>query len=459
MSTLSSRPGRAPLLAGLEQATAGLLDRPGGRAHEPRACEPVGDRATLEVAGGGDPVVVEGDVGVVTEHGAAPRRGSRCGTAPRGRGRRGRGSRRPRPRRTRRRPGAGRAARSRPSRRRPAATAASPRATVGVGVHADEQRLVVEHLLEVRHEPLAVDGVPGEAAADVVVHAARRHRVERRRARPRRIAAPSDAARGRPATRSRLIVEGNFGAAPKPPHSAVEVGDQRLHGAVEVTGAGKLRRPAAAGAVRETASRRASPFFASSARRLRQASSIAAISCRNVRLGEVRAAVERVAVGGQEHRHRPAAAAGHRLHRVHVHGVDVGSLLAVDLDVDEPLRSSRRRPRRPRSTRGPSRGTSGTPSSRRRAGPARRARRAAANASGPHGYQSTGLSRCWRRYGEVSVARRFTAATATDGTADVPGLRPDGVEPAVDVDDLAGGGGEPVRQQGDAGAGRRARDR
>src|ERR1700750_1269283 len=28
-------------------------------------------------------------------------------------------------------------------------------------------------------------------------------------------------------------------------------------------------------------------------------------------------------------------------------------------------------------------------------------------ASGPHGYQSTGFSACWRRYGEVSGARRL----------------------------------------------------
>src|SRR5436190_21738428 len=34
--------------------------------------------------------------------------------------------------------------------------------------------------------------------------------------------------------------------------------------------------------------------------------------------------------------------------------------------------------------------------------------RAAANASSPHGYQSTGLSACWRRYGLLSWARRFT---------------------------------------------------
>src|ERR671914_705761 len=33
---------------------------------------------------------------------------------------------------------------------------------------------------------------------------------------------------------------------------------------------------------------------------------------------------------------------------------------------------------------------------------------ARSNASSPHGYQSTGLSACWRRYGLVSAARRFT---------------------------------------------------
>src|SRR6476646_10784008 len=33
--------------------------------------------------------------------------------------------------------------------------------------------------------------------------------------------------------------------------------------------------------------------------------------------------------------------------------------------------------------------------------------RAVANASSPHGYQSTGLCACWRRYGDFSWANRF----------------------------------------------------
>src|SRR3712207_1273751 len=38
---------------------------------------------------------------------------------------------------------------------------------------------------------------------------------------------------------------------------------------------------------------------------------------------------------------------------------------------------------------------------------ARSSSRARANATSPHGYQSTGFSACWRRYGEVSRASRL----------------------------------------------------
>ena len=62
------------------------------------------------------------------------------------------------------------------------------------------------------------------------------------------------------------------------------------------------------------------------------------------RLGrEVRAGVERDGLGRQERVQRPAAVAGHRLHRVHVDRVDVRALLAVDLHAHEALVHERRR--------------------------------------------------------------------------------------------------------------------
>ena len=52
---------------------------------------------------------------------------------------------------------------------------------------------------------------------------------------------------------------------------------------------------------------------------------------------EIGAAEERLELGREEHRHRPAAVPGHRHHGRHVDLVEVGPLFAVDLDVDEVL--------------------------------------------------------------------------------------------------------------------------
>jgi hypothetical protein len=50
----------------------------------------------------------------------------------------------------------------------------------------------------------------------------------------------------------------------------------------------------------------------------------------------ISAAVDGRSVGRQEHRQRPAALFAQRMQRRHVMVVDVGPLLAIDLDVDEP---------------------------------------------------------------------------------------------------------------------------
>ena len=83
-------------------------------------------------------------------------------------------------------------------------------------VQLRELRVVVQHLLEVRHVPARVGAVPGEAAADLVVDAAGRHPVERERDHLERVGRRR-AARCR-STNSSAIGCGNFGAPPNPPH-------------------------------------------------------------------------------------------------------------------------------------------------------------------------------------------------------------------------------------------------
>src|SRR2546428_7362396 len=48
-----------------------------------------------------------------------------------------------------------------------------------LGVEPQQLAVVLEHLLVVRHAPVALRGVAEEPASDVVVHSARRHRAER----------------------------------------------------------------------------------------------------------------------------------------------------------------------------------------------------------------------------------------------------------------------------------------
>jgi hypothetical protein len=52
---------------------------------------------------------------------------------------------------------------------------------------------------------------------------------------------------------------------------------------------------------------------------------------------EIGAAVEGFAIGRQEHRHRPAAALCQNLHRGHVDLVEIGPFFAIDFDADEML--------------------------------------------------------------------------------------------------------------------------
>ena len=295
-------------------------------------------------------------------------------------------------------------------------------------VDARELRVVVQHLLEVRHEPDARRSRSGGT----------RRRAGRgcRRRPSRRACAGRSPVRGhrrsaadRRSRNSIVIGCGNFGALPHPPlrvSNAVDrcAVDRRVEQRPGAGVACPAARSRAAPRARRPAAPPASSTLGPSARARRRSTPSSTwrndgIPCRGV-VREVRAAVERPAVRGQEHGHRPAAAAGHRLDRAHVELVEVRALLAIHLDRHEMLVEDRAPWPRPRTTRAPSRGTSGRPRSRstgRSAGPA--ASRGP-SASGPHGYQSTGLCACWSRYGLVSPARRFVWRCSVDPSGVMP---------------------------------------
>ena len=190
----------------------------------------------------------------------------------------------------------------------------------------------------------------------------------------------------------------------------LEVARDRLLGRVEAAPARAPRRRPSSRAAPPSASTSLSACASSSSRRSRHASATPRRSCAEARdavprLGrEVRSRVERLcrrASGRRSSASRPGPVIVDA--RVHRDRIDVGALLAVDLDVHEEVVHERRRRRIRRTTRAPSRGTSGTSCSRPRRGAGWSSPRARANASSPHGYQSTGFSACWRRYGLDAV--------------------------------------------------------
>ncbi len=203
-----------------------------------------------------------------------------------------------------------------------------------LGVDAQQLRVVVEHLLEVRHHPVGVDGVAGEPAAELVVDPAARHRLQRCGG---HLPGPV-----RPAAEEELQDHRRWELG-RPSEAAplgVELPLQRLdrpgeHGFVEGSG---REREVALEVVAQVAGH---PSYVVTAvvpgvhQRLQDLAERRLTVPRLV--GEVGAGEERVGVVVEHARHRPAAVAGHRRGGVHVDGVHVRPLLAVDLDADEVL--------------------------------------------------------------------------------------------------------------------------
>ncbi len=210
----------------------------------------------------------------------------------------------------------------------------------GVKVDPGEQGLVVEHLLEVGDHPEGVDGVAGEGAAHVVVDAARGHGVERRGHHVEfgvvRLAVVQP--------QEQLVGHGlgELGCPAETTPLTVELGPQGVRCRIEDLGAGERSLAGEQGRLAQRLGQAAGllvdlvpPGAPGVVHRLAQRDEPG--HPRPGLLGEVGAAEERATVGGQEHRHGPAAVSGHGLDGVHVDGVDIGAFLAVDLHVDEQL--------------------------------------------------------------------------------------------------------------------------
>ena len=218
----------------------------------------------------------------------------------------------------------------------------------GVEVRRGEERVVVEHLLEVRDEPACVRRSSGGSRR-------RRRRTCRPRPSRRGSCGPSRAPRrrrGGAGARARTPAGTSGRARSRRTRARTSRAKPRLGRVRAGRDVERLVATARAASLPpERADERAPPAASSSSRRSRHAFATAGKSCRKLGMPvprlrrEVRAARRTAARRGEEHGRRPAALAGHRDARLHRQRVDVGPLLAVDLDVDEELVHERRRRR------------------------------------------------------------------------------------------------------------------
>ena len=200
-------------------------------------------------------------------------------------------------------------------------------------VYPQQQPVVVEHLLEVRHHPGGVDAVPGESARELVVDAAAGHRGagafdggQRRRVTGAFVAAQQCLQQRRRRKLRRTTEPASCGVlVTQNPRDRV-VAQRGCHLGPTAGQPGSHRPQLADDLVRGLLDLAASalPGVADGGEQLQE-----------VGLRVIGAAEERTAVGREEAGHRPAALPGQCDGGVHVDGIDVRTLFAVDLDAHE----------------------------------------------------------------------------------------------------------------------------
>ena len=202
-------------------------------------------------------------------------------------------------------------------------------------VRKHELGLVVQHLLEMRDAPAGVDRIAMKAAADMVAHAAERHRAQRAEHHVARvgIAGPRVLAQ----QKHQLARPGKLRRIAEPAVTGIERLAELHHRPRErlLSGhGGGSRRALEPAHLRRQRFGRLDHLVALGvphARNLLQDVDEAGLPPLGGRR-EVGAAVERLEVGRHPHAHRPSAGPGRRLNEGHVHTVDVGPLFAIDLD-------------------------------------------------------------------------------------------------------------------------------
>ena len=207
------------------------------------------------------------------------------------------------------------------------------------GQQFEKLRIVVEHFLKVRNEPALVDRIAGKAAAEMIVNAALANMMQRNvdGAEITRLAGAQTC----PPQQLEQSGLRKFRRAARAAIHRIDNAAELLRGVVEFGDADRDRAGFARGAGETLHQSRAVlldllRLFAKQSRDLAQHVDESRLAVTR-RTRKVSAAPDRLAVRREKHGQRPAALLAEMMQRRHVNLIDVGTLLAIDLDVDEQL--------------------------------------------------------------------------------------------------------------------------
>ena len=209
---------------------------------------------------------------------------------------------------------------------------------ISVQVGAGQQGVVVQHLLEVGHQPFFIGGVAGKATTDLVVHAAVGHLFERGFGHVQGAAVFVQ----HKALQQIFQRHGwrEFGCAAKTTALVIEGLGQRSRGFAKHAGAQHIffageygRSLQMLGNLARTLDDFAALRFPGVDNALHQLDEAGhAVTWGWRKIG---AAVKRPSFRREEYSHRPATLAGHGYHCLHVNRVQIGALFTVNFNVDE----------------------------------------------------------------------------------------------------------------------------
>ena len=215
-----------------------------------------------------------------------------------------------------------------------------------IQIQARQQRIIVQHFLEVWHQPIRIHRIAGETAAQLVVDAAVRHRshgvfdlIERG------LVAGAMPMAQHHFQHHRLGKLGRIAITAKP---FVILAHLAFGGVIEQSGidrsAGNLRIGDLAQVIAQLGGAGGNIIRSFAVGAGHAVQHLGERWQTVARFGrEIRAAIKRRTIRREKHRHRPTTVARHRLHRRHINRVNIGSFLAIYLDIDKIRIHNRRR--------------------------------------------------------------------------------------------------------------------